>query len=564
MQKSFLTRALLSAATLLVAFASAGCEQFDPVKTESLCEDRQLVSMRCPQCQKAPFEPECSICTGPAKNDPEMCKQETGNNPGTNPDGGKSGDGARADGSVGEGGAGAGSGGSSGEGGAGSGAGESGNGATSGSGAAGGSAPSLTCTDDLWCRSRTPERPACDVGNRACVPCLEDKHCSGTLAHCNTMIQRCANCIGDSDCPGRRCDMQNMVCVDCEQDADCTADPVNNNCDTHAHSCVDCVTNSGCADQPVNKTCDPTMLRCVDCLDDIDCNEAGKPACDKANRVCVGCTSNSNCTTGPNQTCDVPNRTCVDCLDDSGCSGATSRCAVEEQKCVACLTGAHCASDHCVAQTCVECEEDGDCGDPDASHCDPSSHMCVGCTANSQCGHLSATRACDTTNRRCVECNDDTTCAGKACLRAMHRCSTVNVNSLSECGACQADSMCEANMKCIAMSFGGSSYGTFCAFTQASRSQGRCANARPYTQAATVRSVDGSNQTYCVPPVNTSCPGVLDLLNPRGGKLCSGAAQCGLGMNDGQCNADMRCTYGCVGDVDCPSDLTCVPGLQCG
>jgi hypothetical protein len=496
-----------------------------------------------------------------------MCQQSTDNSPSTNPDGGKSGDGVRADGSVSEGGAGAGSGsgGMSGESGAGSGAGESGNGAMSGSGAAGGTAPSTTCDGDLWCRSRTPERPACDVAKRTCVPCLEDKHCSGTLAHCNMGLQRCANCVNDADCPGRRCDMLNMVCVDCEQDVDCTTDPVNNACDTRKHSCVDCVNDSGCMDQTVNKTCDKDMMACVDCLDDKDCNEPGKTACDKPNRVCVGCTVNANCTIAPNQTCDVPNQTCVDCIDDSGCSGATPRCAMAEQKCVACLDGPDCASGHCIAQACVECEDDGDCDDPDAARCDPTSHMCVGCTASSQCGHLSATRACDTTNRRCVECVDDTTCGGKACLRAMHRCSTVNTNSLSECGSCQADSMCMANMKCISMSFNGSGYGTYCAFTQASRSGGRCANARPYTQTATVRSVDGtSNQTYCVPPVNTSCPGVLDLLNPRGGKTCTGDAQCGLGMNDGNCNADMRCTYGCVGDVDCPSDLTCLAGPQCG
>jgi hypothetical protein len=122
--------------------------------------------------------------------------------------------------------------------------------------------------------------------------------------------------------------------------------------------------------------------------------------------------------------------------------------------------------------------------------------------------------------------------------------------------------MCGTNMKCIPMSFDGKSYGTFCAFTQSSR--GRCSNARPYSQASSVRSVDGSSQSYCVPPASTTCQGVLDLTTPFGGKNCAGTNECGLGMGDGICNAARRCTYGCADDVDCPAGLTCLTGLNCG
>jgi hypothetical protein len=138
------------------------------------------------------------------------------------------------------------------------------------------------------------------------------------------------------------------------------------------------------------------------------------------------------------------------------------------------------------------------------------------------------------------------------------------VGALGVCTACQADSMCMTNMKCIGMSFSGSGYGNYCAFTQSSRSQGRCASARPYTGISTVRSVDGSNQTYCVPPSSTSCPAVIDAVKPPGGKTCTGDAVCGLGRNDGNCNADQRCTYGCLDDVDCPTGATCLAGLSCG
>jgi hypothetical protein len=569
MPRMLLTRALLAALTPILI---ASCEQFDPVKTDSLCDDRSRVSMRCPQCQDKPYPPECSVCENPsAKNDREMCEAETSMAPSENAgNGGRGGDGESTDGSIGEGGTGeSGSGGESGAGagesGGGAGEGASGSGGMSGNtGGAGGPAPSLWCTDDFWCMTREPTRPACDVQNKACVQCTRDDHCSGMLPFCNVDIHRCQNCVTDSDCGLQSCDEMNNVCVECEEDNDCT-DPTNNNCDTRAHTCRDCVTNAGCLDQSVNGTCDAGMFQCVDCLEDSDCNEIGKRTCDKPNRVCVGCLANANCSDSVMGSCDTAKQVCVDCVDDSGCSGTTPRCDTGAQKCVACLDGPDCASGHCVAQTCVECENDVDCSAANASHCDPTTHMCVGCTASSQCGHLSATRACDTTNRRCVECTDDTTCGQKACIRAQHLCSDVNRDSVDVCRECQADSMCMTNMKCIPVSFGGSTYGNYCAYTQTSRSGGRCSNERPYGRTSTVRSLDAtSTQTYCVPPTSTTCEGVIDLTNPNGGKSCTDDSACGRGIDDANCNGDLRCTYGCTAEVDCPSPLTCLAGLTCG
>lgn len=570
MPRLVLTRALLAATTaMLSVFLIAGCEQFDPVKTDSLCDDRARISMRCPQCQRTPYAAQCSVCEDEvAKNDPDVCMPtETDERPSTN---GGSGGGGGTD-SVGKSGAGAESGSGesgAGTGGAGSGAGEgasgSGNGGMSGNpGGTGGPAPSLVCTDDLWCMARDPAKPGCDLQNKACVQCTHDEHCSGMLRVCNRAIHRCQNCVTDSDCAPRACDEENKVCVDCDKDTDCT-DPVNNACNTRAHMCVDCVDNLGCLDQSVNRTCDTGMFTCVDCLQDNDCPEAGKPACDEPNRVCVGCVTSNHCKDIVNGSCDVAKQVCVDCLDDAGCSAAAPRCDTDVQTCVQCLDGSDCTSGHCVDQTCVQCEADSDCPNANASHCDTSTHTCVGCTVNSQCGHLSATRACDTANRRCVECNDDTTCGGTACLRAQHACSDVNVGSVDVCAACQADSMCMTNMKCIPLSFAGSSYGTYCAFTQTSRSGGRCSNARPYGQTSTVRSVDGSNQTYCIPATSTTCEGVLDLIRINGGESCTSDSQCGLGIDDANCNANQRCTYGCAAEVDCPSPLTCLPGRTCG
>jgi hypothetical protein len=572
MHRLFCARALLgAAAAMLVALVLASCNKLDPVKTESLCDPhRGFVSMRCSQCLTQPYAPECSICSTEAgKSDPTVCRpNETTGNPSTDVDGGK--DGSAPDGDVGTGTAG-----QSGASGAGAGAGgrggaagrpQSGSGGKSGgagmAGAAGEPLPPGRCLDGLKCASEDPSKPACDPVAQVCVQCVENKDCSGALGVCNPILHVCANCYTDADCPGRKCDRTNMVCVDCEDD--CT-DPVANSCDMAKHICVDCTSDTGCMDGTENETCDRDRFVCVDCLDDGDCHEDGRSACDGKKQTCVECTGDNHCTADPvNRTCDKDNQVCVDCLDDSGCGGTKPRCLEEEKTCVACLDDPDCSTGHCYDHQCVQCEADDDCDDPNAAHCDPNAHRCVGCTSSAQCGHLSATRACDTANKRCVECNDDTTCGGNSCLRAQHECSDVRVGSVNVCEECQADTMCASPMKCIPQSFSGRNLGNFCAYPASSRSGGRCSSARPYSQSANARSVDGSNQAYCVPPMSTTCKGVLDATTPRGGKTCSGDAVCGEGINDANCNGDQRCTYNCVQDADCPEGASCLTGLTCG
>lgn len=569
----FGTRALFSAAAaMLVASALASCDQLDPVKTESLCNDRKLISMRCPKCQTPPYDAACSICAKePAKSDQTMCMPpETTDDPSKDPGGsGKGGDGgdveSGAGGQSGSAGAGAGAGGRGGTGGRA----QSGSGGRSGgagtSGAGGPTNPPGYCDGDLACASGNSGKPACDKERHVCVPCTNDSYCGGMLPHCNLELQLCQNCYIDADCPGRTCDAENHVCIDCASDDQCTTDPVANNCDKTKHICVDCTSSAGCMDGTEIDTCDTSRSVCVDCLEDGDCHVEGKRACYADNQTCVQCTEDSHCTADPvNHTCDKINHVCVDCLEDSGCGGTKPLCDTEAQKCVECKDDPDCPSDHCVDQVCVECEADADCPDADAAHCDPNSHSCVGCTSSAQCGHLSETRACDTGSKRCVECNDDTTCGNFACLRAQHICSDVRTNSLAVCTECQADSMCMSPMKCVPMSFSNNNYGNFCAFPASSRSQGRCSNARPYSQTANARSVDGSNQSYCVPPTSTTCKGVHDATTPIGGASCMGSGQCGEGIGDASCNADGRCTYGCMEDADCPTSLMCLPGLSCG
>lgn len=536
----------------------AGCEHFDPVRTEDLCKNLNVVSMRCPQCQNMPYESECAICTGnsPESRDREICREPSMNSAMNAGEGG-----------AGEGSPTSGEGGSGGEirAGASGGAGRStsGVGGMSGGGT-GGTEPSGLCKNDLPCMAENSLRRACDVMTGQCVECTDDSYCTGTLKTCNLKLQRCQDCVGDENCAnGNKCDTTNMVCVECKRDEDCTNDPLKNACDTRINRCVDCVTDMHCSSDPALTTCDMRSYTCVDCLEDRDCGGA-TPACDVQTRTCLGCIKDVDCKDRTLNACDTEKHTCVDCIDNDGCDGTNKFCDTGAQKCVQCLVNDDCPSKHCVDKTCVECETDANCKDPAASHCDTASHKCVGCTSNTQCGHLTQTRACDIAAKRCVQCNDDTTCSGKACIRATHMCSNVTVGSLSVCSECAADSQCMTNMKCVELRYDSQAYGTYCVFTRASRSGGSCSNARPYSQQLqNARSVDGTTTNYCIPFMRTTCPGVLDVALGSSGQTCEENADCGLGTGDALCS-DGKCTYSCSAAVDCPVGLDCPTVGTCG
>lgn len=422
------------------------------------------------------------------------------------------------------------------------------------------------CADHAWCSGQGDgSKRGCRPDTKTCVECVEDEHCQGNgMQVCNTELYRCQNCVDDDDCGGRACD--GNVCVDCTEDSNCS-DSTNNQCDTDGHQCVDCMNSAvGCPDSVLG-TCDTTSHTCVDCLEDADCREDGKRACDKPTRTCIPCLTHQHCEEEDpilNQ-CSA-DRTCVDCVNDTGCVGQrNSHCDEEAQVCVECTDDVHCNSGFCLEQECVECKVDSDCTDPAASRCDPTTRTCVGCANNASCGHLDDTPACDTGTRRCVECVDDTTCDGTACIRSRHVCSDVPVFSLDDCEACEADTMCKTNMRCVPLQFDSVTYGNHCVFTRASRPGGSCSNARPYTQSISARSVDGSSATtYCAPVETTSCPAVLDVAIGASGSVCSGTPDCGLGRGDGQC-IDQRCTYNCVAnDNNCPIGVACNAGGLCG
>jgi hypothetical protein len=179
------------------------------------------------------------------------------------------------------------------------------------------------------------------------------------------------------------------------------------------------------------------------CNTDKDCpslqvcsTECGECVVDKGSKRCV---DTSDCTIG--EACRVPEgkdeTRCVrvvcerdeDCAEDEACQeqrGACvpgdcrelgcpegNQCRTHDGVCVECLNNNHCAGTDrpfCdeTANTCVECEYDGDCGSGKCDH-----HVCVDCVTDADC--TAPARFCRD-DGACVECRTDDDCFGVECL----------------------------------------------------------------------------------------------------------------------------------------------------
>lgn len=241
------------------------------------------------------------------------------------------------------------------------------------------------------------------------------------------------------------------------------------------------------------------------------------------------------------------------------CSETLPRCDLATSSCVECLEAADCAAGRpfCVEGRCLECTSDVDCDDPTASRC--GGGTCGACITDFECAHLSATPMCDVARRRCVECTGETEaarCGDRACAREEGVCTENARGTLDFCEPCRADSECLVGA-CVPHAFMDEPVGTFC-FVEAA--EGACASdelvlRRPYSTAAWAISVDGREATYCLPPATTTCAGIR---STRLASACHRDEVCGAtGVADGHCTSELRCSYLCSGERDCPSGHVC-------
>ncbi len=319
-------------------------------------------------------------------------------------------------------------------------------------------------------------KPYCATALDSCVQCLQDSHCAGGEI-CNAYGICEAGCRNDTD----RCSLGQVClagagCVQCTADAQCAVGQVCTAnqcvpgcsilkpacaaglvCDTKKATCVGCVDSSQCvtAGQPV---CDPATQQCVGCLSSASCSPVA-PNCDPATHTCVHCVANNQCAAGSvcvNQACVPgctatqpcaagsvcgPGGTCVQCVNDAQCSGATPRCSIANNTCVACLPG---ASDNCApGQYCradFVCERGCKTGADCPSGVCLADHSCGGCTLDAHC---SAAKVCQ--GGSCIAaCSNSNPCgAGQVCCGTHCQSYLTDNNNCGGCGiVCGGGSSC--------------------------------------------------------------------------------------------------------------------------
>ena len=251
------------------------------------------------------------------------------------------------------------------------------------------------------------------------------------------------------------------------------------------------------------------------------------------------------------------------------CSGATPVCDLSAGVCVECVGSGDCAGGVCdpITNTCVECLGSGDCTEAGLLECELGTNTCVGCTETGQCGDVTASK-CE--NNACGACRDDGDCAhlagtpyceegtcvgcrpateGEACRQgdgtvyscdpSTFTCTTTEVGSVPDCGACASDSECPSGYGCVGMEFQGQGLdGGYCLLRLNAAPGGVCP--LPYTGGVVTRSSLNGIQgvQYCgILEQFTTCAAIRARITSQGCTLTMDD-ECGVvGLDDGLCRA---------------------------
>lgn len=160
--------------------------------------------------------------------------------------------------------------------------------------------PSVRCTNDVACRLSTLR---CELGAGQCVECLEDAQCTAAGAtRCDTTLHRCVQCGRDDDCgPREICEPLTRRCVP-------TCTPADQTCP---------VGFEGCAE---------TIGRCIKCREDVQCTSTQQPHCDTNIWQCAACARDEQCTSSTTPRCDRRTGRCASCLTSADCTGFPPIC----------------------------------------------------------------------------------------------------------------------------------------------------------------------------------------------------------------------------------------------
>lgn len=133
------------------------------------------------------------------------------------------------------------------------------------------------------------------------------------------------------------------------------------------------------------------------------------------NGTCVAQCSPSSC---PSGVCLTATQ-CAECSSDAQCGGATPRCLVAANRCVACLAG---ASDNCgptayCDTTTYTCQRGCNFANECNSGVCQANHECVNCISDNECtaGNICNNGSCEAPCATSAQCGADSLCCGNAC-----------------------------------------------------------------------------------------------------------------------------------------------------
>ena len=182
-------------------------------------------------------------------------------------------------------------------------------GSDGGGGAAGGG-----CGADVDCRTTNLH---CDsAGDRTCVECVSDDHCSGDGgaaagssrgSRCDPKLRRCVTCLTSAQCPAAQSCVAGRCILTCVEDSSPPTCPAGSKCESGL--CATCEPDeaSACAATPATRYCLAGPQICVGCRTDADCGAGTR--CDPVRKTCVACIAAADCPASK-PLCDPTTGTC--------------------------------------------------------------------------------------------------------------------------------------------------------------------------------------------------------------------------------------------------------------